>query len=244
MILFFFFFFCQLELTFSLGPTLEQPSDHGSFEQTGIWNRDEPVCVDSIGLLKSHSGGKLIWISAVGLLWVCGAQWSIIRPSVGTLIPRPHVHTLISEDVHTLTSWATIWLKESCDSFPVSVLCISHCSGLKSGHASPTGSWAGLWIIQTGRANDTIYVCLTELVLRVAARNLHQQVGSVYPFTCPRPASSDTRGAKTNGCSGPSDTWAAPKTEGGAAHRHRFCRFRVLSIQLFFFFFFFHAFAC
>lgn len=44
--------------------------------------------VDGFSLLKSHSEGKLIWFSIIGLLWPHGRQWAIISYSLEALIPK------------------------------------------------------------------------------------------------------------------------------------------------------------
>lgn len=74
-----------------------------------------------------------------------------------------------------------------------------------------TGSCVRSWIIQTGCVNDTIYVCLTELVVSPATGRLCQQVGSNYPFTSPlwrpRPLSQDAQKCETCSRSEAAETW-------------------------------------
>ena len=65
-----------------------------------------------------------------------------------------------------------------------------------------TGSSIRSWIIQDGCVTDTIYVCLTELVVYPVSVRLCQLLGSYYPFTSPlwrpHPLSQDAQGCETS----------------------------------------------
>lgn len=115
--------------------------------------------VDGISLLKSHSGEKLIWISVVRLLRVCGTQSSITRASVEA------------------DSKVCVWDQSTCRlSVPHRRLWywfrrknLENCVFTEIRPRPLAGSCAASWIIQSGRVSDTVYVRLTELVLEVVS---------------------------------------------------------------------------